>query len=789
MKKRLVIIIIVVVILVGLSLGVVVYFKYGQKEEMPLDSKPQELGYHISDINVIDDSNIRYFDDYYIKETNDGFNVYDLDGNVLYKNNTNRTYLVNNEMISLNDENRSYLVDLHGNVVIDDFYYSVYDPINNLYYYVKDDAIYNANDEVVYFLPNSYDYINIYGDLVLIDGEESILINLQDGTTRNYTFFYVIGEYNYILVNSNNQFILYDINTSEIIKIYERYNMFTVNGIYVYELVNGEEIDLIVDYNFIDGERYYLTDDIYADYGACNNGSKLMNGDMAIIDKCYNGFYHLKEDNYLAFRSDFKMDLYKGGELVTTLEEGSAAGSYILVGDYDSTLYNSDGEKIDLNINSITLFKDKYLVSIMDVKFLLDEDLRIDKGPYQEITCNDYACIFKDFDGKRGILIDNEEVVNSKEYLDLELKDNKIIAQVYDKTYIYLISEDENTVDIELEKTNFKTKLQYIVDNNSNIQEFKEEILNLYPLLQKNVDLLDEGYFLESLGRLKIYEDASIGEDYAGLYQDFSKLIRYRDSSDSVIYHELIHFLDYSINDKKNNIYICDNTYLDYESFARLDIAQMEGCQKVNIENANFMTEAGAEITTAKNFVKKITTYSIPCNIYTAFENIFGSLVIDKVFVDSKTDYLLLQLFLDSGFTLDEYQYYVKLFNSYVTNTTNVYKVVDALIEIYEQVKNDSWYEDKEFTYIITAFFGVYDYSNSKYRTELSEHLYTLNFYNILLEKVGPGCFPRMTPFSPYYIDGEFYLDAYVWSSGTPKEILIKYDFDNEVVESYEVLF
>lgn len=791
-KKHVIISIIVGIFLVLLAIAGIIYFKYGREDNF--NNKEEVQGYRISDIVEINDSNIRYHDDFYLKETNKGFEIYDLNSNILYEEPNNKTYVVNNELITFEESGKHYAIDKNGNTIIDEYDFSIYDPVKNEYYYVKSNVIYDSSSNVIYTLPESYDFVDIYGDFILVTGADNALVNLNDGTSKELLYYYLIGENDFILVNSEGKFILCDLNSSKEIAVYEDYHTYTVNGQYIYKLINGEEIDLIVDGEFINGERDYLTDNIYVDYGACSNGGMLKSDNKAIIDECYNGFYYLGQDKYLAFMANYDAELYNDGKVVATLEEPLVAGDYILSETDVLELYNSSGEKIDLNISRISLFNNSYLANILDVWYILNEKLEVKQGPYKKLECNDYACIFKDLDNNYGILLDEKEVFKSKEYLDLELQNNLIIGSTYDKTYIYEISDEGNSLELNIENKDFKTKFEYIVDNNSNIKDFKKEVLNLYPLIEKNSDLLEESYLLDSLWRLKIYEDDTIGENYTGLYQDYDKLIRYKIDDDSVIYHELIHFLDHSISEGSFKAYVCGGEYLDYEQFAKLSLEEMKDCESVNVTYANFMTEAGAEITTAKNYIKNITTYKIPCDIYTALENIFGSLLIDKVFMHSETDYLLLKLFLDNDFTIEEYQRYVALFNSYVTNSEDSYKVADALIDIYSQVKDNNWFEDKEFVYIISSIIKACDYSGSKYYNELQEYLYQINFYDEVVSKIdGDKYSVRVTPFDCFYIDGEFYFVIQVWADigsgqSTEEEILVNYDFNSGSVKDFELI-
>ena len=91
--------------------------------------------------------------------------------------------------------------------------------------------------------------------------------------------------------------------------------------------------------------------------------------------------------------------------------------------------------------------------------------------------------------------------------------------------------------------------------------DYKKEVYDIFEIIVDKKEYLDEFYFLHKLGYLNINKADILQDGKAfGTYQDFDTRIDLVTDKDSVLYHELIHFVDFSFNNKQSTtLYTCDN--------------------------------------------------------------------------------------------------------------------------------------------------------------------------------------------------------------------------------------
>lgn len=157
---------------------------------------------------------------------------------------------------------------------------------------------------------------------------------------------------------------------------------------------------------------------------------------------------------------------------------------------------------------------------------------------------------------------------------------------------------------------------------------YKKEVYDLFELIADNKNYLDELYFLHKLGYLNIHNtDVLLEGKAAGTYQDFNTRIDLASKMESVIYHELVHFVDFSIKDNTSTtLYKCDGKIDVYEAVPNIP----DGCNYVSVPYSNYITEAGAESFTSKYFTKNVTSYIFGTYYLEALEYIYGSNVLNK---------------------------------------------------------------------------------------------------------------------------------------------------------------
>ncbi|MDE5538876.1 MAG: hypothetical protein K2J20_00110, partial [Bacilli bacterium] len=162
MKKK---IIILIILLVITFIGCFFYF---YKEKTPKINEPI-MG--ITSITDISEYDIEILDDYYLKETETGFNTYDFNGQKLHEFKAEFFYTINNYI----DIDNTDFVDKNGNTVIDDKDFAYYNG-----YYLVNGVILDKNMQEVYqtngFKNNGENTFLISNDILLIEDKKQSLI-------------------------------------------------------------------------------------------------------------------------------------------------------------------------------------------------------------------------------------------------------------------------------------------------------------------------------------------------------------------------------------------------------------------------------------------------------------------------------------------------------------------------------------------------------------------------------------------------------------------------------------
>ena len=145
-------------------------------------------------------------------------------------------------------------------------------------------------------------------------------------------------------------------------------------------------------------------------------------------------------------------------------------------------------------------------------------------------------------------------------------------------------------------------------------------------------------------------------------------------------------------------------------------------CSLVNIDT-NFITEAGAELYSGKYLTNELEAYNPAPSILSAMEYILGTEEINKWYFEN--DAYFKKLWLDMGYSIDENKKIIK----YMTNTTqlnsnasdNIIYIIDTLIDLYKNKKDENFMNDKAFVYILRNLIDYQtDFKASKYESELN---------------------------------------------------------------------
>ncbi|MBO4748556.1 MAG: hypothetical protein J5607_10960 [Clostridiales bacterium] len=340
------------------------------------------------------------------------------------------------------------------------------------------------------------------------------------------------------------------------------------------------------------------------------------------------------------------------------------------------------------------------------------------------------------------------------------------------------------------------------LDQNPNLGTLKDYVLHLFPVVADHLEPDDESFFFQNLSSLRaeIGETStpSAGEFYAG-----DNLVLINDKGDTsesginytVMYHELMHFIDFSIS-------AGDRSYVYYTGtrFAHAaDLTDQEWEKCVPAET-DFITEGGADYYTGKYYRKTMVGYDTPASFLSGIEWIYGEETVDRLFfsADSTMEFIRLledagisdQKILDSLFTFNHEAY------SWHVLPDHPVRMEDVLVDLYESRKGSGWKEDKVFMQILNEIHActVEDYPFA--HEELKELL--LDYP--AMEKMSADVLNRIdqrTPqelvrfFKLILLDGKAYLAAdlftsYEFDRNEAISLIVEYDFEKGEVLSYD---
>jgi hypothetical protein len=259
-------------------------------------------------------------------------------------------------------------------------------------------------------------------------------------------------------------------------------------------------------------------------------------------------------------------------------------------------------------------------------------------------------------------------------------------------------------------------KFSETVEGNSGLGDYREFVYLIFPVVADHANYIDDEYFFDMLGMLEI----KVGElsiQQSGTY-DVSNVITLsettmkdeKDELPRVLFHELMHFLDWTLNGMKVSVFVVDDKHMKPSDTAYLSLEEQE---KVRIcPESWIVTEGGAEYLTAKYFTGAPGSYTDCVAFLTGIEYIMGEEYMDKLFFSWDTDAIFQELFFEAGYTSDQYDLASNTLNSTARSDLYDYpdepaSMDDILIDLYTHYKGGNWKEDKDFLAIIKNLNGI----------------------------------------------------------------------------------
>lgn len=801
MKKK-IILIFSFLLIVGTS--IVFIFKNNKKEVKELN---------INDILTINGTNTSVYEEFYITENN-GLIINDLGNNLLYKyEDTYDSYVVfNNKYIFIYKDNITEIIDKYGKKIKEGKKIIFNDNLSfsNSCYVFIDNKLYDSNLEEIYVEDNDdilvYSVINNLLFITFENSNNKVIDLIENKVLYNdFNSYYVIENVDkdsrYVVLEKDDLYDLFDSKSKKIVinKAFVNKDMSMTKDKKTYYVYNN---NIYQDGTKID--KYHMSSD------GCGNGSKLVDDENNIIIDSCNLYYEKWFDNvYKGYSSD-ESTLLINNKIIKA-KDINLEGDYIFSYDFDedsssSKIYNKKGEVIKEGLDLTHLTGDLYqgYDSTKIESYFLDKDLNIISEPFSYSNCEGYFCVVSD-DKSYKYLYKNGVKISDVIYDDIVINSNFIVCKTLFYTYVYKLgyleevdinNEEILNVDVDkmIEKYNlndiktyidknksFFEKYVYIVENNNNLSNYKKHVMDMFRVVVDNKKYLDEFNFLKKLQLLNIVYDDKLRSGVAAQYYDPDVKISYEYKDDNTMYHELMHFIDFSINKKSYNLYKCDNRYIVKDKYS-------DNCEFVNIDS-NFIVEAGAELFSGKYFTNELDAYSPAPSILEAFEYILGTDVVNKWYFES--DSYFKQVWFDIGYSYDLTEKVISSLNGktsipYVEGNNAV--IVDALIDLYKYKNGNEYMNDNKFKYMIAYFTNGLDMKKSKYYNDIKiiekEYKKVINMFNNKFND-----YYLSKPLAEFLIkDGKIYLSLRCYKGSKYGVLYIDYDFDNNTINNYEYI-
>lgn len=815
MKKK---ILVIIIIILGIGVGISTYLLLPKKNNL-------EKPLNINSTLVINSLDVTVGDDFYIVKNTNSFTTYDLSQNKLYTyENTYTDYSIYNNYIIITTNDKILVIDKTGKEIITGKYLtSIY---NSTKYLILDNKVYNSTMEEVYTLPDYFNeeaYINktlylcqIINDKLIMSFEDKKYNKIIDLITKEevYTNFdeYIIDE-----IETNDSKYIF-------IKVNDKYN--------VYDTIKNEIVikDINIDPNLViykDNDTMYIYNNkiyknntkinnkYYMDTTNCEVGGKLLdNKDNIIIDKCML-YYEELFPNVIMGTNNENSILYANNKILSA-NSFTKEGEYIVAYTYNDTdstskIYNKKGEYIKTGNSTYYINNNLYREynTTNQTFYFTNNKLEKISNEFDYIDCsyNNY-CNVSDTNYNKTIYRNGKQITNNK-YDNIFINKNYIVATTAINTYIYILGTNPeinidkkeevniNTKEIinkyELEDIENKindniylfNKYAYIVENNNNLLDYKKQVMDIFEIIVDNKEYLNEINLLKKLRKLNIVYTDNLDLGVAATYEDSNTRINLGEHNVATLYHELVHFIDFSINNNnyRYSIYKCDNKYIIQKNYS-------SECEILSFDT-NFITESGAELYSGKYFTKEIDSYYPAPLILESLEYIYGKDEINKWFFES--DSYFKKIWLDIGYSYEDTQKVIESLTKrtkigYYNDDDTIF-LVDAIIDLYKYRNSYEFLKDNKFTYILRNLIGnKNDFTNSKYSSELK----TITSDNNSIKELFKDTFSNYYLYNDFgnfiIIDDKPYLTFTAYHNGENKILLVDYDFDNNAIIDYKVI-
>lgn len=346
--------------------------------------------------------------------------------------------------------------------------------------------------------------------------------------------------------------------------------------------------------------------------------------------------------------------------------------------------------------------------------------------------------------------------------------------------------------------------IKYIdcIDQNTEIGTLKDYVLHLFPVVADHLKPEDESYFFQNLSELR----AEIGETQTPSAAEFypgSNLVLINGNGEngesgasySIMYHELMHFIDFSIGgDYRSNVYYTGTRFAHGEE---LTDKEWENCISVETD---FITEGGADYYAGKYYRKTTEGYNTPASFLSGIEWIYGEETADRLFFSSDSTMEFILLLEDAGISDQKIVDILRTFNFQTYGSNQLpeipVRMEDVLVDLYESKKGSGWKEDKVFMQILNEIHAWtiedYPFAHEELKTLLLDYPAMEKMSQSVLSQIDQRTSQELIRFFKLILlDGKPYLAAdlftsYEFDRNEAISLIVEYDFDQEKVISYE---
>ena len=743
-------------------------------------------------------------------------------GNVFLVNNGNKYGLLNDEykvivdveydynqandsFVLLTKDGRDYIFNKNGKLLNQASVIDIVDNMygNNLYYYVRSGSsytIYNLNGDNVY--TGNKNPLYAVGDALVFDNYYYDVSN-KNNTSFSDSFFINGG----IVFNDSNGCMIFMYADGKFTR-YKSYSEFTSNN-----------------------KIIRINDNYSLDYNGCTEGSYLVSSDGSkVSDKCYYNYDldYISKNVLIYDLGDYKNIVFGNKKVEAT--DYQRIGDYLLVYNYHESpitgkVYDFDGNEKDLMCNIKSYFDENYVCSDGIYYYFINKDSEIVSDRFYDITCYKEICAVKNDSGKYALFKDG--LLTKFIYYDIYENSGYAFGYNADSIDILKIGWDTtlmNGFEIRNEVSSYSDRelidiiYQYDLNSikeeimkdkdlftlyakkaigNPNLKNYLNDVLLAFKAVSMNREYLDERSLIEALGELSIEKVSSLHDaNVAGIYTDSSKRIEMVKDDKRVIMHELLHFIDFNINDSNSNIYVCNDKLVsvnDYESY--LYVNKLSECERDN-SDFTFLVEAGAEYYTSLIFNNRtITSYNYATMIYGFFDSIYGKDSLRKVFFSPNGNYDFYDLLMKCGLSYGEAKELIEQLY-HVTKLGDsdgdcYLKVALTLAKIVSNKYKINWYENGYYKYVIgnlmdeALFVKNVNYDNYNITSYLE---YLPIELDQIVKKVNINFELRDHFTSTIVEDGKKYVTLTVYDENNlVNYLVVDYDFKNEKVNNYNL--